>query len=79
LEALSVCKRIVEACLKEGCKPGITAEGLYRYYTMFGDDPFIAEDSKSPDASAGFSAWDHANARCEELCPRQPDESSQDG
>ena len=43
-EALSVCQRIVEECLKEGYKPGITASALYGYYTMFGDDPFIVGD-----------------------------------
>ena len=78
-EALAVCKRIVEECLKERYKPGITAEVLYRYHTMFGDDPFIVEDSDSPKAPAGFSAWDYAKARCEVLCSRQPQQSRQEG
>jgi hypothetical protein len=35
---------------------------------MFGEDPFIAGRAESPDHSAGFSAWDYAKARCDELC-----------
>jgi len=67
-EALAACKRLVGDCLEEGCAPGKTAEALYGYYTMFGDDPFIVEISDSPDTSPGFSAWTYAKARCEEIC-----------
>jgi hypothetical protein len=78
-EALAACKRLVDQCLEEGYTPGKTAEALYGYYTMFGDDPFIVEISGSPGTSAGFSAWDYAKARCEELCSRPPEEPSLGG
>ena len=73
-QALAACQRLVDACLEEGYAPGKTAEALYGYYTMFGDDPFIVELSDSPDTSSGFSAWTYARARCEELCSRPPQE-----
>jgi hypothetical protein len=78
-EALAACTRLVDACLQEGYAPGKTAEALYGYYTMFGDDPFIVELSNSPDTSPGFSAWTYAKARCAELCPHQPDKPSPGG
>jgi len=78
-EALAFCKRLVDQCLEEGYAPGKTAEALYGYYTMFGDDPFIVEASDSPDAAAGFSAWTYAKARSEDLCARPPDGVRQDG
>lgn len=68
-EALAACKRLVDACLEEGYAPGTTAEALYGYYTMFGDDPFIVDTSDSPDTSPGFSAWTYAKERCKKLCP----------
>ena len=77
-EALAACKRLVDDCLEEGYAPGKTAEALYRYYTMFGDDPFIVELSDSPDTSPGFSAWTYAKARSEELCSRPPQWSRQE-
>jgi hypothetical protein len=76
-EAVAACQRLVDAYLKEGYAPGKTAEALYGYYTMFGDDPFIVEVSDSPDTAAGFSAWTYAKARCGELCSRPPEASHQ--
>ena len=78
-EALAASERLVDACLAEGYAAGKTAEALYGYYTMFGDDPFIVELSDSPDTSPGFSAWTYAKARCEELCSRPPEEPLQGG
>ena len=67
-EALAVCQRIVDRCLLDVYVSGMPAEKLYFSYTMFGEDPFIAELSDSPDTSPGFSAWTYAKARCEEIC-----------
>ena len=78
-DALAACQRLVDQCLEEGYAPGKPAEALYGYYTLFGDDPFIVELSDSPDTSPGFSAWDYAKARCQELCAQPPDEVCQDG
>jgi hypothetical protein len=46
-------------------KPGMSAEALFRAYTMFGEDPVI--DALGPDGKR-FSAWDYARQRCGELC-----------
>ena len=78
-EALAACKRLVDLCLEAGYKAGKTPEALYGYHTMFGDDPFIVEIADSPDTSPGFSAWDHAKARCEELCSRPPQQARLEG
>jgi hypothetical protein len=78
-EALAACKQVVDQCLEEGYTPGKTAETLYGYYTMFGDDPFIVAVSDSPDTSAGFSAWTYAKSRCQELCSRPPEEAPPGG
>ena len=51
-------KTIVDGCL--GYKPGMTAEALFKSYSMFGEDPFVVPD-------VGFSAWDYAKRRCAEL------------
>jgi hypothetical protein len=65
-EALAKCKAIVEACLREMAKPGMTADELYRAYGTFGEDPWIPE---TPTGTARFSAWDYARTRSQELCP----------
>ncbi len=57
-------KRIVDDYLAEAYREGMTAEGLYGSYTMFGELPFIAGGPPESD----FSAWDYAKARCEEIC-----------
>jgi hypothetical protein len=69
-EALAVCREMVDRFLRHECAPGMPASALYLRYMMFGKDPFIVEHSEAPDTSPGFSAWDYAKARCEELCSR---------
>lgn len=71
--AVSVCKEIVDECLEQNFKPGVTSEGLYAWYKGMGDDPFIL-----PGRSSGaFSAWDYAKEKCSELC--RAHQSSIDG
>ena len=67
-EAEAHCKRIVDGCLDDCYKPGMTADELYSSYTMFGEDPFIQWNSKEVDKVEGrFSAWEYAKARCSEI------------
>ena len=73
-EALAVCEQIVDGFLRHECVPGMPASALYFRYMIFGKEPFIVEDSESPDTLPGFSALDYAKVRCEELCSR-PGES----
>lgn len=69
----------MDQCLEEGLAPGKTAEALYSYFVMFGDDPFIVDDPGSPYHGRDFSAWTYAKPRCEELCSRSPEEPSAGG
>lgn len=41
----------------------MSAEALYRSYTMFGDDPYIITDEEG----VPFSAWEYAKARASEI------------
>lgn len=66
--AIAACKRIVDDYLTSAYKPGMTAEALYGSYTSFGDDPFIVPAAPG----VAFSAWDHAKARCSEMCSGRP-------
>lgn len=63
-DAVAASRKIVDACLAEYVKPGITAQELYQYYVSFGDDPFI---TPVPEGES-FSAWDYAKERCAQLC-----------
>jgi hypothetical protein len=76
-EALAVCREIVDRFLRHECAPGVPASAVYFRYMMFGKDPSIVEYSESPDTSEGFSAWDYAKARCEELCLRPAEKTDQ--
>jgi hypothetical protein len=60
--AVAACKAIVEEYLS-GDHTYETADDLYRSYTLFGEDPWIASD----DGDCHFSAWDYAETRCAEL------------
>jgi hypothetical protein len=62
-EAVAAAKRIVDEFLAEAYRPGMTSGELYRSYTGFGEDPFVA-----PEPEEHFSAWDYARGRCRELC-----------
>ena len=64
-EAEAACRKIVDDYLAGAMKPGMSAEALFRAYTMFGEDPVI--DALGPDGKR-FSAWDYARQRCGELC-----------
>lgn len=75
--ALAVCREIVDRFLRHECAPGVPASTVYFRYMMFGKEPSIVEHSESPDTSPGFSAWDYAKARCEELCSRPAERTDQ--
>ncbi len=62
--AIAACRRIVDDFLLSNCKPGMSADGLYQYYTGFGTDPFIV----GGEVRCDFSAWDYARRRCNEIC-----------
>lgn len=62
-EAVAQCQQIVDASLQHLLEPGMTAEGLWRQYVMFGEDPFIV-----PSEAERFSAWEYARRRCAEIC-----------
>ena len=64
-EALCEAKRIVDVSLRECVKPGLTANGLYELYTMFGEDPHVVAVDGSPQLS--FSAWEYARERAGEI------------
>jgi hypothetical protein len=65
-EAIAACKEIVDDELNTMCRPGMTAEELYRLYVAFGPDPFaVPLNSKLPGVE--FSAWTYAKNRCKEL------------
>lgn len=63
-EAVATARRLVDMSLTEHFHSGMSAESLYGWYTMFGDDPYIV----SPPWDEQFSAWDYAKQRCDELC-----------
>ena len=63
-KALAKAKEIVEKFLLDAFKKGMKADDLFRYYTMYGEDPFII--GGPPESN--FSAWDYAKKRCHELC-----------
>lgn len=63
-DAVMASQKIVDSFLAQNVKAGMTADKLYRYYTSFGDDPFI---TPAPDGKS-FSAWDYAKQRCQQLC-----------
>jgi len=69
--ALAACRMIVDRCLAEELKPGISAAELYSQYTSFGDDPFVVCVDA---AQVRFSAWDYAKLRCDELCSPATDQ-----
>lgn len=59
-EALNQCKSIVDDYLSLNYRDGMSAGELFDQYKMFGEDPYIVEESL-------FSAWDYAKARIKEL------------
>jgi len=66
-EAEAACRKIVDEYLASARKSGMSADDLFRSYTMFGEDPAI--DAAGPNGER-FSAWDYARRRCRESCER---------
>jgi len=62
--AVGVCKRIVDVCLKEKYKEGMSADDLYQHYVDDGEDPAIFPRPKEN----AFSGWDYAKECCSEIC-----------
>ena len=61
--AIAACKKVVDDFLISTLKPHHSYEELWKLYTAFGDDAFIA----NPDRDCRFSGWDYARERCREL------------
>ena len=57
-EALEKCQEIVEQDLESYAEPGRTAEDIFGYYKMFGDDPSIVSSKDGPPGA--FSGWAYA-------------------
>jgi hypothetical protein len=74
--AVTRCRRIVEECLQEQAGPGMTADGLYSAYMMFGEDPWVSE---TPGGTSRFSAWDHARERSLAICAGATADQPQEG
>ncbi len=64
VEAVAVCKKMVDDFLSSQFKPGMTTERLFQHYSSFGLDPFIVED----EPNSKFSAWDYARQVCRTMC-----------
>jgi hypothetical protein len=60
--AIAACQKVVNECLEEFYKPGMTAAELSTQYTFFGEDPFIKGGEE-----VLFSAWDYAHAQVERI------------
>ena len=61
--AVQAAQRIVDEALHSLHERGMTADELFRAYTMFGEDPVVVPS----DAHQSFSAWTYAKQRCGEL------------
>jgi len=62
-EAVAAARHIVDRCLLEAYRPGVSAASLYGEYVAFGDEPYIAPVP----AGERFSAWEYAKQQCEVL------------
>ena len=62
-QAIAACKAMVDECLRESYRPGMTAAELELAYRTGGDDPFVV--GVGPDV---FSAWRYASVRAREMC-----------
>ena len=65
--ALTECRRIVDNWLREGYRPGMSAQALYNAYVQYGEDPFIVVVDGT-DETVKFSAWDYAKERSRAIC-----------
>ena len=66
--AIEVCKKIVDAFLRQRYEPGMSADALYETYVAFGEDPFIVGGNGRVD----FSAWNYARERCSAIVREDP-------
>ena len=65
--AVAACREIVDDSVLHQHKPGMSADELFKMYSMFGDDPFIVLLDGAPTGER-FSAWDYARERCRAIC-----------
>ena len=72
-----MCREIVDRFLRHESASGVPASAVYFRYMMFGKEPSIVEYAESPDRPPGFSAWDYAKTRCEELCSAPAERTDQ--
>ncbi len=63
-EAVAAACRIVDTCLAEHYRAGISASELYNWYMMFGDEPYIVPTP----VGEQFSAREYAKRQSEVLC-----------
>jgi hypothetical protein len=66
-DAVAACRELVDRSLAHEYKPGMTADELFKTYTLFGDDPFIVGLADAP-MGERFSAWTYAKERCHVIC-----------
>ncbi len=62
-DAVAHCKRVIDSFLEDNYKPGMSAEELWHFFAMFGEDASV-----STGTGEAFSGWDYANHRCALLC-----------
>ena len=63
-DAVAAAKRIVDSCLAEYFREGMTPDALFSMYTSFGDDPY---NDPAP-LGKKFCGWDYAKERRSALC-----------
>jgi hypothetical protein len=68
--AIAACKRIIDEFLVGQDAVEKTEEQLWKLYTAFGDDPFIA----TTDNQCKFSAWDYARQRCAQIAAKESED-----
>lgn len=62
--AVAKAKQIVDSCIAEYHKPGMSADEVFHMYTSFGDDPSV---HPTPEGREYFSGWNYARERCRAL------------
>lgn len=68
-KALAAAQQIVDDCLRDLYRNGLSSGELYDLYVSSGKDPFII----TSDDSCKFSAWDYAKSRCQDVCKEMAD------
>jgi hypothetical protein len=62
--AIHRCRRIVDRCLADLYRPGMTGAALWEAYAAFGDSAFLSSRGVPV---VEFSGWEYARERCAEL------------